>query len=199
MRRVALTGGIATGKSHVLARLAARGVPVIDADRLAREALEPGTAAWQAVRRRFGESVIGQDGEIDRRRLAAVVFGDVEARRDLEQIVHPRVYEGIRRWFGGLPAAGEVPYAVAEIPLLYETARSADFDKVIVTVCDPGDQIRRVMARDGLSEEAARRRLEAQWPAAAKARRGDFVIDTSGPAEQTDRRVEEVHQALSSA
>jgi dephospho-CoA kinase len=186
--RVALTGGIATGKSHVLAAFAARGIPSIDADLLAHAVVAAGTPAAQAIERRFGRHVIGANGEVNRRKLGAVVFNDEDARRDLEAIVHPAVYDAIRRWFEMLPAT--TPLAVADIPLLYETGHDRDFDVVIVAACDPEEQVRRVMARDGLTEADARSRVNAQLPIAEKVRRADYVVWTTGTHAETSERVE---------
>jgi dephospho-CoA kinase len=195
MKKVALTGGIATGKSYVLERFRNLGVAIIDADRLAREVVRRGTPGSAAVVRRFGAEYLGPDGDIDRRRLANLVFGDPDARRDLEAIVHPLVYEGIASWFAAAAARGEA-LAVADIPLLYETGREGDFDCVIVTACSPARQLERLMARDGCSEEAARRRIAAQWPVEVKARRADFVITTDGSFADTDRQVEAIYERL---
>jgi dephospho-CoA kinase len=188
--RVALTGGIASGKSHVLAAFAARNVPTIDADLLAHAVVAGGTAAAQAIERRFGRDVIGADGQINRRRLGAVVFSDAGARRDLEAIVHPAVYSAIRRWFEMLPA--NTPLAVADIPLLYETRHERDFDVVVVAACEPDEQIRRVMTRDGLTEADARARVDAQLPIGEKISRADYVVWTTGTQVETSEKVAEV-------
>src|SRR5215213_8616355 len=122
MRRVALTGGIATGKSCVLRRFAHHGVRTIDADTLAHAAVAPGTPGAARILERFGPAVRSADGSIDRKALGGIVFGDQKARHDLEAIVHPAVYEAINGWFAGLPP---VAFAVADIPLLYETEDEA--------------------------------------------------------------------------
>src|SRR5689334_12526615 len=192
MLRVALTGGIATGKSHVLRQLAARGVPTIDADVLAREVVSPGTAALQAIVARFGSGVLDARGALNRRALADRVFADADARRALEAIIHPAVYDAIGAWLGRLDAAGGDLVAVADIPLLYETGHEGDFDRVIVTRCDPAQQIARLQARDGLSEADARARLAAQWPIEEKAARAHYVIDTNGAVADTDRQIDAV-------
>jgi dephospho-CoA kinase len=188
--RFALTGGIATGKSHVLAAFAARGVPTIDADLLAHEVVAPGTPAAAAIGRRFGPDVVGSGGEIDRRKLGAIVFNDPAARRDLEAIVHPAVYAAIERWFELLPP--NTTAAVADIPLLFETGHDHDFDVVVVAACEPEEQMRRVMARDGLTESEARSRVDAQLPIAEKVARADYVVSTAGTLGETSARVEEV-------
>jgi dephospho-CoA kinase len=196
MTRVALTGGIATGKSWVLQRLAASGIPTIDADDLARAALEPGSAAARQVSERFGAAVIDPaTGAIDRAALGRIVFASPPARADLEAIVHPLVYEAIERWFGSLPAATSA--AVADIPLLFETGRERDFDLVVVTTCAEAEQMRRLKVRDGLTEADALARIRAQWPTAEKAKRADVVIRTDESFEETGRQVDALVARLS--
>jgi len=195
MLRVALTGGIATGKTYCLARLAALGAPVIDADHLAREAVAPGAPGLGAVAARFGLGVLAPDGTLDRARVAALVFADPAARRDLERIIHPIVYRGISEWAAGLAAAGR-PLAVADVPLLYETGHDRDFDRVVVAACAPDLQVRRLAERNRLDEPEARRRLAAQWPIERKRAAADYVIDTGGTFDETDRQVENVWRAL---
>ncbi len=187
MRRIALTGGIATGKSYVASRLRAAGVPVVDADVLARDALAQGTDGLAAVVERFGEGMLMPDGALDRARLGAMVFRDKAARQDLEAIVHPVVRRGIEAFFDGLPA--DVPFAVADIPLLYETGRQRQFERVIVAACAPETQIARLMARDRLSREDAERRIGAQLPIEAKVTLADHIIRTDGTHEDTDAQV----------
>ncbi len=194
MRRVALTGGIATGKSYVARRMRAAGVPVVDADVLAREAVAPGSAGLRAVRERFGPDVIDGQGALDRARLAGVVFSDARARRDLEAIVHPFVRAGIETFFAALPAG--TPFAVADVPLLYETGLDAAFAAVIVAACPRDLQVRRVMDRDGATREQAERRLDAQWPIDEKVARADYVIRTDGAYEATDAAVDTVIEKL---
>jgi dephospho-CoA kinase len=192
---VALTGGIATGKSHVRARLESLGVPTIDADVLARDAVAPGSAGLAAVVRRFGTDVCDADGTLNRRKVGAIVFADPRARRDLEQIVHPYVREMTERWFASLDPE-RVPFAVADIPLLFEGRREADFDAIIVTACEPETQVHRLMARDGLSDAEARQRIAAQWPLQEKIARADHVIRTDGSLEDTNRKVDEIASRL---
>ena len=194
MVRVALTGGIATGKSTVLRRLRAAGLPTIDADVLARQVVAPGAPAYAAVVARFGVEVIDDTGAIDRRALAAVVFADPAARRDLEAIVHPAVYEAMAAWFAALP--GDTPGAVADIPLLYETGRERDFDVVVVVACTRDEQIRRVMARDGVTSDEAEARIAAQWPIARKVAAADHVIWTTGTLADTERQVDQLLTGL---
>src|SRR5205814_4231597 len=194
MLKVALTGGIATGKSHVLDEFRKRGVPCLDADVLAHGVEAPGTEATQAIAARFGD-VLAADGAVDRRKLAPIVFADPAARRDLEAIVHPAVYRAIAAGLRGFQLLGSPPLAVVDIPLLYETGHEKDFDRVIVTVCSPDVQIARLVGR-GMAEAEARQRLAAQWPTDAKAKRADFVIKTDGSFEETNRQVEDVYRVL---
>lgn len=192
MLKVALTGGIATGKSYVLARLKDRGIPVIDADDIVHQALGPGTPATNAIASRFGSDFLKPDGSIHRTMLGVKVFRDPDTRREIEGILHPVVYQSIRSWFDTLGG----PMGVASIPLLYETNREKDFDYVVVTVCPPDVQLRRVLDRDRMSEEEAHQRIAAQIPAEEKAARADFVILTGGTKQATDRQVDELIGAL---
>ena len=194
MLRDGLRGGIATGKSYCLARFAALGAAVVDADRLARDAVAPGSRALEAVTLRFGRAILLPDGSLDRAALGRIVFSDRAARADLEAIVHPEVYRGIGEWFASrLPATR---LAVADIPLLFETGHSHDFDRVIVAACDPHQQLTRLMARDRLSETEARARLNAQWPIEEKVARADHVIRTGGTLADTDAQVRTVYELL---
>src|SRR5262245_2737663 len=195
VRRVALTGGIATGKSHVRARFESLGIPTLDADMLARDAVAPGTAGLAAVVRRFGTDVCDADGALNRRKVGAIVFHDSDARRDLEKIVHPYVREMTERWFAALDPE-RVPFAVADIPLLFEARREGDFDTVIVTACEPATQLRRLMERDKLTEAEARQRISAQWPLEKKIASADYVVRTDGTFDETDRQVDAVVSQL---
>jgi dephospho-CoA kinase len=195
MLKVALTGGIATGKSHVLEQFRKRGVPCLDADVLAHGVESAGTEATQAIAARFGAEVLGADGAVDRTKLAPIVFADPIARRDLEAIVHPAVYRAIAAGLRGFDLLGGYPLAVVDVPLLYETGHANDFDRVIVTVCPPEMQIARLVER-GMAPADARQRLDAQMPTADKAARADFVIRTDGTFAETDRQVDAVYRAL---
>jgi dephospho-CoA kinase len=188
MLRVALTGGIATGKSYVLAVLRRHGVPCLDADELAHGVMSAGTEASRAIAERFGSEVLDAQGAVDRRKLAPLVFADEQARRDLERLVHPAVYRAISAGLRAFELVDAPALAVVDIPLLFETGRAADFDRVIVTVCDPERQRQRLLAR-GLNGIEVEQRLAAQMPALEKASRGDIVIDTNGSFEDTERQV----------
>jgi dephospho-CoA kinase len=190
MLRVALTGGMATGKSYVLDQFRKRGVACLDADALVHGVQAAGTEATAAIAARVGPDVLAHDGSVDRRKLGPMVFGDAAARRDLEAIVHPAVYRAIAAGLRGFELIGD-PIAVVDVPLLYETGGEKDFDRVVVTACPSESQIARLVKR-GLTEQAARQRLAAQWPTEKKASRADFVIRTDGTFEETDRQVDDV-------
>ena len=198
--RVALTGGIATGKSHCLRAFALLGVRTLDGDVLAHEAVEPGTVGLAAVVARFGRHLLQPDGTLDRGALGRIVFADAAARRDLEAIIHPLVYAAIQQGVENPQGQGDIPeshsFSMTDIPLLYETGHAEDFDRVVVAACRPDQQLQRLMARDGLSEAEARRRIGTQLPIEEKAERADYVIDTSGSLADTDRQVVEVWERL---
>lgn len=196
MRRTALTGGIATGKSYCLARFRALGAAIVDADQLAREAVAPGSAGLSRVIERFGTSYLQADGSLDRAALGRLVFSDRSARANLEAIIHPEVYRRIDSWFANLPRGTGV--AIADIPLLFETGHQHDFEVVIVCACSPAEQLRRLKARDGLTEAAARARLDAQWPVDEKIARANIVIRTDNGFAETDWAVARAYESLKS-
>jgi dephospho-CoA kinase len=179
MRLVGLTGGIATGKSTFAAALRALGVPVVDADQLARAAVASGTPGLAAVVAEFGRDVLGSDGELDRSRMAARVFTDPSARARLEAIVHPAVRALFREELDRLSAAGH-PVAVYDVPLLYEAGLERKVDLAVVVWAPREAQIARLQARDGLDRAAAEARLAAQLPIDDKAARADVVVENDG-------------------
>jgi dephospho-CoA kinase len=194
IRRIALTGGIATGKSYVATRIREAGVPIVDADVLAREVVAPGTAGLAAVRKRFGPDSVRRDGTMDRVRIAQIVFKDKRARLDLEAIIHPAVQKAVDEFFATLPK--RTPFAVADIPLLFETGRENQFNAVVVVACPRDVQLQRLMERNKLSKEDAERRLGAQWPIDKKVDKATHVIRTDGTFEETDRQVAELIRKL---
>jgi dephospho-CoA kinase len=195
MLKIALTGGIATGKSYVLDQFQRRGVACLDADELAHGVMAAGTEATAAIAERFGADILAPDGSVDRTKLGPIVFADPSARRDLESIVHPAVYRAIQAGLRGFELVGDGAFAVVAVPLLFETGAEDKFDRVIVTACSPETQVSRLRER-GLSEEAARQRLAAQWPTEKKAARAHHVVNTDGTFEDTKRQVDEIYQAL---
>jgi dephospho-CoA kinase len=179
----------------VRARFEALGVPTIDSDVLARQAVAPNSPGLQAVIEAFGPDVLDASGALDRRRLANIVFADPAKRRTLEGIIHPLVRAATDAWFDAL--AADVKFAIAEIPLLYEVGRERDLDAVIVTAVSPEAQAQRIVARDHLTEAEAWQRIRAQMPVEEKAARADYVIRTDGSFEETDRQVREIFESLS--
>lgn len=191
MHLFGLTGGIASGKSRVAARLRQRRVPVIDADQLAREAVLPGSDGLTAIVATFGSDVLLPDGTLDRKKLAAAVFGDDEKRRALNAIVHPEVARLTFTEASRLRDAGEA-LACYEAALIVEN-RMADAFRPLVVVSAPEDvQVARAMARDGSTEDEARARIRAQVPLADKIAAADYVIENAGSLEDLDRRTDEV-------
>src|SRR5439155_172538 len=134
MLRVALTGGIATGKSHVLDQFRKRGVPCLDADVLAHGVTGAGTEATAAIAGRFGHDILAPDGSVNRAKLGPIIFADPAARQDLERITHPPVYRAIAAGLRAFELLGDYPLAVVDVPLLFESGHQTKFDRVIVTV-----------------------------------------------------------------
>ena len=194
MLKVGLTGGIATGKSYVLGQFRRRGVPCLDADELAHGVTAAGTEATAAIAARFGGGILAADGSVDRKKLGPIVFADAAARRELEAIVHPAVHRAIAMGLRAFEMMGDTR-AIVDVPLLFETGSEKTFDKVIVTACAPETQLARLIER-GLTEDAARQRLAAQWPTERKTSRADFVINTDGSFADTDDQVARVVERL---
>lgn len=183
MRVVGLTGGIASGKSTFAGALRALGVPVVDADALARAAVAPGTDALAEIARTFGPDVIAPDGALDRKRLGAVVFADAEQRRRLEAITHPAVRRAMAEETTRLAAEGHA-LVFYDTPLLFEVGLDRLLDCVVVVWAPREVQRARLVARDGLGPAEAEARLAAQIPIDAKAALADFVVENTGaPAE----------------
>jgi dephospho-CoA kinase len=195
MVRVGLTGGIASGKSMVADELAARGAIIIDADVLAREVVEPGTPALAAIIDRFGAQVL-KDGQLDRARLAQIVFADPLARRDLERIVHPAV----RARAAELERdAGDAAVVVHVIPLLVETGQHEDFDVVVTVDADHETQIQRLIVRNGFTRAEAESRIAAQATREDRKRAADVVLDNTGTVTQLREQIDALWAELSSA
>ena len=195
MLKVALTGGVATGKSYVLEQFRRRGIPCLDADSLAHGVTAAGTEATAAIAARFGAGILAADGSVDRAKLGPIVFADPAARLDLEALVHPAVYRAITAGLRAFELLGASSLAVVDVPLLYESGHAGDFDRVIVTACPAEMQVARLLER-GLTDSEARQRIAAQWPMEEKASRATFVIRTDGAFEQTDRQVDEILASL---
>ena len=191
-----LTGGIATGKSTVSAMFAHLGAKVVDADLLAREVVMPGQPALARIAAEFGRDVLQEDGALDRKRLGDIVFADADKRRRLEEITHPAIRARQQRILSVYEEEGYEGLVIWDVALLIETSAAGSMDRVVVVIADPDTELSRLVARDGSSEEDARRRIASQMPLAEKVKVADYVIDNSGPRAETERRVREVHRAL---
>lgn len=176
---VGLTGNIASGKSTVAELWRRAGVPVVGADEVAREVVAPGTPGLEAVRAVFGSEVIAADGTLDRARLRDIVFRDDEARARLEAITHPRIRERMDRWIEEQRAEGHA-LVVAEIPLLFETGREADFDRVVFVDAPAEVRLARLVGDRGMNGDEARRLMAAQGDAAGKRARAHHILDNAG-------------------
>lgn len=186
-----LTGGIATGKSTVTAMLRQRGIPVIDADAIAREVVEPGKPAYEAIVRHFGREILQPDGTLDRKRLGEIVFSDEAERLVLNSIVHPEVRRVMREQAEALERQG-ADIVFMDIPLLYESKLKPLVDKVVVVYVPADVQLRRLLERDELDEEQARKRMRAQLPIEEKRQWADYLIDNQGTREETERQVDQL-------
>ena len=184
--RIGLTGGIGSGKSTVSALLAARGAVIVDADRIAREVVEPGTPGLARIVEAFGEPVLAADGSLDRAALAAVVFADPEARRQLDGIVHPLVRARAAELAAAAPPGAVV---VNDVPLLMETGQASSYDLVLVVEADPATRVSRLVQR-GLTAEDARSRMAVQASDEQRRVVADVVLDNSGTAEQLAEQVD---------
>jgi dephospho-CoA kinase len=188
---VAVTGGIASGKSAVTRRFQALGVPVHDADMAAREVIEPGTPGLQAVIDAFGPSVLDSDGRLDRPAMRRRVFADDDARRRLEAIIHPRV----REWLHDRAMAQHDPYCLLAIPLLVENMDAYRWvNRVLVVDAPPATQIARLVERDGIDAALAQRMLERQASRAERLAVADDVIDNGGDEAALDDAVMALHR-----
>ncbi len=192
---VGLTGGIASGKSTVAGFFRARGVPVVDADEVARAVVEPGTPGLAEIVDAFGTDILDEAGGLDRQKLGAIVFADARARARLNALIHPRIAAESARRMSEL-AEGDAPYLIYEAALLVENGIHRGFDALVVAAVDLSTQIDRIMKRDGLDWRDAEARVDAQLPLEDKVAAADFVITTDGPYAQTEQQVEEVHRAL---
>jgi dephospho-CoA kinase len=191
---VGLTGGIGSGKSTVSRMLQERGAVVVDADALAREAVEPGTPGHDAVVERFGADVVGPGGELDRAALGAVVFADPAARKDLEAIVHPEVRRRFAEQSERYQDTDDV--IVFSAPLLVETGTHRAFDVLVVVSASTQTQVERLVHDRGMSEEQARARIGAQLPLEDKAAVADVLLDNDGPVEELEQQVDRVWAEL---
>jgi dephospho-CoA kinase len=185
---IGLTGGIASGKSTVARMLLELGIPVIDADQIAREVVEIGEEAYWQIVERFGEKILQDDKTIDRTKLGAIVFNDEEKRKVLNGIVHPAVRKKMLEQKEQYIRSG-AKTVVLDIPLLFESKLTYLVDKVIVVFVDEHTQLERLMARNGFSKEEAEVRIRAQMPLREKITKADAVIDNNGSIKKTKEQL----------
>jgi dephospho-CoA kinase len=196
MRKIGLTGGIATGKSYVLSVLQELGCETADADAIAHRVMDPGEPAYQEIIDNFGREVTDADGRIDRAKLGAIVFGDEKRRAQLNAIVHPRVFQAQALWLVAVERRNPDAIAVIDAALMIETGSYRRFDRVVVVYCDPDLQVERLMARNNFTSEQALARISTQMPSAEKLKYADYAIDTTNGFEDTRRQVEALYAKL---
>jgi len=187
---VALTGGVGSGKSSVAALLSGIGVPVIDADAISHALTAPGSPVLNLIAEAFGARFIDADGHLDRVAMRTLVFSDPSARARLESILHPQVVSEMQRWLGELSA----PYAVLEIPLLFEAEQTTLADRILVVDLPASEQIRRVRCRSGLDVAEIRRIIDSQAPRSRRLEGADDIIDNSGNPQALEAQVNHLHR-----
>ena len=199
MLRVGLTGSIAVGKSHVCEVFRELGCHVLDADQTAREVVKPGTKGLSRIVEAFGNGVLQASGELDRKKLGAMVFADKDKLERLNAIVHPLVIEAQDEWIRGVEDRDPNGIAIIDAALMIESGGYKRFEKLIVVWCEPDIQLQRLMKRDGLSKEDAEARIRAQMPQEEKKRFADHLIDTSAGFDETREQVKKVYAELKGA
>jgi dephospho-CoA kinase len=187
---IGLTGGIATGKSTVANLLISKGANLIDLDRIAREIVEPGQPALTRIAERFGQAIIREDGSLDRKQLGAIVFADASERKALEAITHPEIRALMKARMDEHERLSPDKLVVVDVPLLFESGLEHYFTEVMVVYVPREEQLKRLMARDGLSQEAAEQRLAAQMSIEEKKARADIVIDNSGSMAHLEQQLD---------
>ncbi|MNL01875.1 Dephospho-CoA kinase [compost metagenome] len=192
---IALTGGIACGKSTVAQALVQNSYPLVDADELARVVVEPGTPGLEAVSQAFGLDILNPDGSLDRRKLGEKIFSQSELRKKLEAILHPLIRAEVQVRRSQLENQGQT-IAFYDIPLLFETKAQGQFDKIIVVSCAPEEQRKRLKLRDGLADDEISKRLAAQMPLAIKEEQADFVFHNDPPPVHFLKEFQRLHDWL---
>ena len=193
---VGLTGGIASGKTTVLAEFAHCGAAIVDADEIGREVARPGNAAFGKIVRAFGKEVLSREGTIDRKALAGIVFADPGKRRMLERIMHPEIKAAIKRSVAKITKDESPGVVVIDVPLLFETGFDRYVDKTITVWVPEGVQLKRLRSRDGLGREEAMQRMRSQWPMDKKKENADFVIDNTRSKRGVAGQVKSLWQVL---
>ena len=190
-----LTGGIGSGKSTAAALFRDRGVPVVDADELAREAVSPSSAGLAEVLAAFGPEILSADGSLDRKQLGGLIFADAEARKRLNAITHPIVRRLSQERFRALEERG-VTLAGYDVPLLFEVGLDAVLRPIVVVTAREATQVARILARDGITEQAARERIRSQLPLADKQKRADYVLYNNGSPSELAAQIDALLEKL---
>jgi len=190
-----VTGGIATGKSSVVAKFSELGAACLSADDIARAAVAPGSEALSQLAACFGTAVLQADGSLNRTALGQIVFADAAARKKLDQITHPAIARLAEAAIADLRNAGHA-LIVYEAPLLFEAGAESRVDQILVVSTEPDIQLQRLMQRDGINHDAAQARIRAQMPLAEKISRADYLIDNSDSPAETGRQVEALYLLL---
>ncbi|MCO7124821.1 dephospho-CoA kinase [Sporolactobacillus shoreicorticis] len=188
MKKIGLTGGIASGKSTISHWLVQHGYPVIDADKISREIVAPGEPALAKIAEQFGKTMILPTGELDRKKLGALVFQDTRKRRQLDELLHPIIRYRMNEALNQLEEQG-VQAAFLDIPLLYENGLETWVDQTLVVAVSEENQLRRLMTRNKLTEDQARARIASQIPLLDKVKRADAVIDNNGSIEESEAQL----------
>jgi dephospho-CoA kinase len=193
---IGITGGLATGKSTVAALFRERGAVVLSADEAAREVVRPGSPVLRSIEEAFGQKYVLPSGELDRAKMGALVFSDPDARIRLEALTHPAILERLRNQVEEVQRSDPYALVIVEAPLLYEAGMEDWFDKVVVVVADEKTQIARLMQRDGMTEDEARRRIAAQMPLAEKIAKADHVVHNDSGLDTLDSAVDRILHSL---
>ncbi|MBS3732891.1 MAG: dephospho-CoA kinase [Desulfobacterales bacterium] len=196
--KIGVTGGVGSGKSLVCRRLQELGVSVCSADELARQAVEPGTRAYDQIVHHFGRQILTPDGGIDRAALRRIIVDDDTARKTLERLVHPEVMRQMEKHFAAAEKQG-APAAAAEVPLLFEAGLESFFDAVILVRGDMENRLQRVMARDNVSRQEAEALMKTQMSEAQKRKRADYVIENNGSISRMQGEVDRIYAELRAA
>lgn len=190
-RVIGLTGGIATGKSTVSRLFRELGVPIVDADQLARQVVTKGSEALQELVDFLGEEILQPDGRLDRSRLGEIIFADPEIRQKVDEIMHPRVFVQMQEATQKALASAQTPIVILDVPLLFESGYTLRLaDDTVVVYARPSVQRARLMARNNMDATEADRRIASQMALEEKLRRADYVIDNSGPLYKTKKQVQ---------
>lgn len=196
MIKVGLTGSISVGKSYVLKKFEELGCYVLDADITAREVVAKGTIGLEKIVAEFGAEILNADGSLDRAKLGSIVFADEKKRLLLNSIVHPLVHEAQAKWLAEVENKDKNAIAIIDAALMIESGNHRRMDKLIVVWCDPDEQLKRLMKRNGINEQEAKRRIAAQLSQDEKKSHADLLIDTTDGFAETDKQVAEIYLAL---